>query len=111
MIDDFELDEMIAASSLGTTAANSLRARSPKELVEVVIQRTIIDGEPKILWYTGVVARSGVTSGEETTDGKEVRAMANKQGRSAITGRFVKQSTVKRHPKTTVNESKGNSKK
>ena len=32
--------------------------------------------------------------------------MAGKQGRSAITGRFVKQSTVKRHPKTTVNESK-----
>ncbi len=36
--------------------------------------------------------------------------MARKQsgggrGRSAITGRFVKQSTVKSHPKTTVNES------
>jgi len=30
--------------------------------------------------------------------------MATKRGRSAITGRFVKQSTVKRHPKTTVNE-------
>ncbi|MFL6061471.1 MAG: hypothetical protein ACJ72E_09585 [Marmoricola sp.] len=28
-----------------------------------------------------------------------------KRGRSAITGRFVKQSTVKGHPKTTVNES------
>jgi hypothetical protein len=28
-----------------------------------------------------------------------------KRGRSASTGRFVKQSTVKRHPKTTVNES------
>lgn len=27
-----------------------------------------------------------------------------KVGRSAITGRFVKQSTVKRHPKTTVNQ-------
>jgi hypothetical protein len=27
-----------------------------------------------------------------------------KQGRSAVTGRFVKESTVKRHPKTTVNE-------
>lgn len=26
------------------------------------------------------------------------------RGRSAITGRFVKQSTVKRNPKTTVNE-------
>jgi len=38
--------------------------------------------------------------------------MAGKQGRSAITGRFVKQSTVKRHPKTTVNENKsGKSKK
>ena len=31
--------------------------------------------------------------------------MASKRGRSAITGRFVKQSTVKRHPKTTTNES------
>jgi hypothetical protein len=28
-----------------------------------------------------------------------------KRGRSAITGKFVKQSTVKRHPDTTVNES------
>ncbi|MGW0800612.1 hypothetical protein [Streptomyces sp. NPDC002692] len=26
------------------------------------------------------------------------------RGRSAITGRFVKQSTVRRHPATTVNE-------
>lgn len=33
--------------------------------------------------------------------------MAGKQGRSAVTGRFVKQSTVKRHPKTTINESTG----
>ncbi|WP_284740761.1 hypothetical protein [Amycolatopsis sp. RTGN1] len=35
-----------------------------------------------------------------------------KRGRSAITGKFVKQSTVKRNPKTTVNESakKGKSK-
>lgn len=31
--------------------------------------------------------------------------MAGKRGRSAVTGRFVKQSTVKRHPKTTTNES------
>ena len=27
------------------------------------------------------------------------------RGRSAISGRFVKQSTVKKNPKTTVNES------
>ena len=33
--------------------------------------------------------------------------MAGKRGRSAVTGRFVKQSTVKRHPKTTANESTG----
>jgi hypothetical protein len=33
-----------------------------------------------------------------------------KRGRSAITGRFVKQSTVKRRPKTTVNESAKGSK-
>lgn len=31
---------------------------------------------------------------------------SSKAGRSAITGRFVKQSTVKRHPKTTINESR-----
>ncbi|WP_275693299.1 hypothetical protein [Nocardioides sp. TF02-7] len=38
--------------------------------------------------------------------------MPGKRGRSASTGRFVKQSTVKRHPKTTVNEStKSKSKK
>jgi hypothetical protein len=29
---------------------------------------------------------------------------AGKRGRSALTGRFVQQSTVKRSPKTTVNE-------
>lgn len=28
-----------------------------------------------------------------------------KRGRSAVSGRFVKQSTVRRNPKTTVNES------
>lgn len=33
--------------------------------------------------------------------------MAGKRERSAVTGRFVKQSTVKRHPKTTTNESIG----
>lgn len=37
--------------------------------------------------------------------------MAGKQGRSAITGRFVKQSTVKRHPKTTTNETKSDKNK
>jgi len=31
--------------------------------------------------------------------------MPSKRGRSAVTGQFVKQSTVKRSPKTTVNES------
>lgn len=35
---------------------------------------------------------------------------AGKRGRSAISGRFVKQSTVKRSPKTTVNESTTKSK-
>jgi len=29
---------------------------------------------------------------------------AGKRGRSAVTGKFVKQSTVKKNPKTTVNE-------
>jgi hypothetical protein len=31
-------------------------------------------------------------------------ASSGKRGRSAVTGKFVKQSTVKRTPKTTVNE-------
>ncbi|MFJ2058155.1 hypothetical protein ACIOMM_19675 [Streptomyces sp. NPDC087908] len=35
---------------------------------------------------------------------KKTSAFSSGRGRSAITGRFVKQSTVKRHPKTTVNE-------
>ena len=34
-----------------------------------------------------------------------------KQGRSAITGRFVKLATVKRHPDTTVNEKRSGGKK
>lgn len=34
-----------------------------------------------------------------------------KRGRSAVTGRFVKQSTVKRSPKTTVNETSKKGKK
>ena len=34
-----------------------------------------------------------------------------KQGRSAITGRFVKQSTVRKSPRTTVNESRSKKKK
>lgn len=36
---------------------------------------------------------------------------SSKRGRSAITGRYVKQSTVKRSPKTTVNEATKKSKK
>jgi hypothetical protein len=32
------------------------------------------------------------------------RGGSGKRGRSAITGRFVKQSTVRSHPKTTTNE-------
>ncbi|WP_280660620.1 hypothetical protein [Geodermatophilus sp. DF01_2] len=37
--------------------------------------------------------------------------MSGKRGRSAITGRFVKQSTVASSPKTTVNESSKSRKK
>lgn len=33
------------------------------------------------------------------------KSNSGKRGRSAISGRFVKQSTVKKSPKTTVNES------
>jgi hypothetical protein len=32
-------------------------------------------------------------------------ASDGQRGRSAITGRFVKQSTIRRHPDSTVNES------
>lgn len=35
---------------------------------------------------------------------------SGKQGRSAITGKYVKQSTVRRHPNTTVNESRSKKK-
>lgn len=35
---------------------------------------------------------------------KRRSSTGRKRGRSAITGRFVRQSTVKRSPKTTVNE-------
>ncbi|HEX5120071.1 MAG TPA: hypothetical protein VFW65_33195 [Pseudonocardiaceae bacterium] len=35
------------------------------------------------------------------------KSSGGKRGRSASTGRFVKQSTVRRHPSTTVNESTG----
>lgn len=34
-----------------------------------------------------------------------------KTGRSAISGRYVKQSTVRKNPKTTVNETRKSSKK
>lgn len=37
--------------------------------------------------------------------------MPGKRGRSAITGRFVSQSTVKKNPKTTTNESTGQGRK
>lgn len=32
------------------------------------------------------------------------KGSSGKRGRSAVSGRFVKQSTVKKNPKTTVNE-------
>ncbi len=35
---------------------------------------------------------------------------SGKTGRSAISGRFVKQSTVRKNPKTTVNESRSKKK-
>lgn len=35
---------------------------------------------------------------------KKTSTSSSGRGRSAITGKFVKQSTVKRHPKTTVTE-------
>lgn len=37
-------------------------------------------------------------------------ASSGKRGRSAVTGKFVKQSTVKKNPKTTVNEKTGKGK-
>jgi hypothetical protein len=41
---------------------------------------------------------------------KKGASAGGKRGRSASTGRFVKQSTVSRNPKTTVNESTGKKK-
>jgi hypothetical protein len=38
------------------------------------------------------------------------KSSGGSRGRSAITGRFVKQSTVKKNPKTTINESTKGSK-
>jgi hypothetical protein len=37
--------------------------------------------------------------------GKRRGGSTGKRGRSAVTGRFVKQANVRRSPKTTVNES------
>lgn len=39
------------------------------------------------------------------------KSSGGKRGRSAISGRFVKQSTVRKNPKTTTNESTKSSKK
>ncbi|HEX8205596.1 MAG TPA: hypothetical protein VF587_06010 [Solirubrobacteraceae bacterium] len=38
------------------------------------------------------------------------KSSGGKTGRSAITGRFVKQSTVRKNPRTTVNESRSKKK-
>lgn len=38
------------------------------------------------------------------------KSSSGKTGRSAISGRFVKQSTVRKNPKTTVNESRSKKK-
>jgi ribosomal protein L35 len=42
--------------------------------------------------------------------GRGTSSGGGKRGRSAATGKFVEQSTVKRHPNTTVNESTGKKK-
>lgn len=42
---------------------------------------------------------------EEVAMAGKAKSSSGSRGRSAITGRFVKQSTVKSHPKTTINES------
>jgi hypothetical protein len=42
--------------------------------------------------------------------GKKSSSGGGKQGRSAISGRYVKQSTVRKNPKTTVNESRSKKK-
>jgi hypothetical protein len=43
-------------------------------------------------------------------NGRSSSGGSGRRGRSASTGRFVKQATVKRHPNTTVNESTKKSK-
>lgn len=67
---------------------------------------------PAFLHVRRVVRRLSVSSCmvELASTTKEVMTMPSKsnggkRGRSAGTGRFVKQSTVRRSPKTTVNES------
>lgn len=35
---------------------------------------------------------------------KSKGSRSDKRGRSAITGRFIKQTSVQRHPRTTLNE-------
>jgi hypothetical protein len=45
-------------------------------------------------------------AGNSKSSGGGSKGSSGKQGRSAITGRFVKQSTVRRHPNTTTNESR-----
>ncbi len=42
---------------------------------------------------------------EEVNTVPKSKGSGGQRGRSAITGRFVKQTTVQRNPKTTVNES------
>ena len=50
-----------------------------------------------------IVTGDSITREEVTKMPK--KGSSGKRGRSAISGRFVKQSTVKSKPKTTVNES------
>lgn len=47
---------------------------------------------------------------KSSSSGKRRGSSSGKTGRSAISGRYVKQSTVKKNPRTTVNESRKKSK-
>jgi len=65
------------------------------------------------VWSTGGAGRAPTASTQPQEDvmaAKKSSGGSGKQGRSAITGKFVKQSTVRRHPNTTVNESRNKKK-
>ena len=71
-----------------------------------------MDPEPNLVaetyTYVSLALERASWQGRTVMAGKG--SSGGKRGRSAITGKFVKQSTVKRNPKETVNERTGKGK-